>query len=783
MEPNYLDKQSFISLGWPELIDLLIRETTLPMTAEHCRVLPFLETPEEVCERLATVWEGVLLGREGKGLPLSPSADPRPILARAAKGAALEGVELRIVHDLLAQAESVHSFLIRRKERSPRLFQRAIGIEPLERLKTKIAATVDPEGRILEGATPALRALTAEANRAREEMTERLDRMIRSPRYEPLLQEAYYTEREGRYVLPFKASDQYKEGGVVHDLSASGATAFVEPKELVGPNNRLRVARLEVAREVERILKSLSEEVARETGRLDRNIEILVELDQIEASARLTRRIDGNCPRVTGGGALRLLEARHPLLLVRKGTVVPNDIVLEEGALALILSGPNTGGKTVLLKTIGLLALMVRAGLPIPCREASEIPLFPEVLVDIGDDQDLSRDLSSFSGHLLKILAILDAGPPGSLVLLDELATSTDPAEGAALAAAILTELVDRGMRVVTTTHYPMLKELAQIDFRFVNGSLAFDIDRLAPTYRLIPGIPGRSAALEIASRLGLSKSILSRARERLKPLEETTERLIAQLEQEREKAESERREWERLRAEAEEAAAVQKEGAARWAMSEKEIRKEVRRKVADAVAEARSEIAALTAEMKTRPDPVLIKKGKERLVEIERRATGEVVPKTDIRLEVGKPVEIIPLGKKGTLLDPPEGAKKVRVQIGEQIVFVSPDLLEGSPEIPSEEETSGPPTRSSIDSGNSMAALDLIGKRVDEALELLERFLDRAMLEGVSDVRLVHGHGSGKLKKAIRSHLSSSPYVACFRPGDLIEGGDAVTIVTIEEG
>jgi DNA mismatch repair protein MutS2 len=781
MQSDHLYEQTLTSLGWPEIVEFLTRQAALPITAERCRALPFLEGAHAVRERLALVWEGVLLLKERSHIPLSPFVDPRPFMARAIKGAALEGMELRGIHDLLEQVDSVRSFMIRKKEKVPRLFQIAIQLEPLEGLRRKIASAIDPEGRIQEGATPTLRALTVEATRAREAITDQLQKMLRSSRYEKLLQEPYYTEREGRYVLPFKVADQNKEGGVVHDLSASGATAFVEPRELVGPNNRLRVAQLAVTREVERTLRSLSEEVGREVGRLTRDLEVLGEIDLLRASANLAERIGGICPQINEGGAVRLFEAKHPLLLLRKGSVVPNDILLNGEHRALILSGPNTGGKTVLLKTVGLLALMARAGLPIPCRDRSEMPLFPAVIADIGDDQDLSRDLSSFSAHLQKILTILEMAPTGSLVLLDELVTSTDPAEGAALAAAILTELAGRGMRIVTTTHYPFLKGLAQTDPRFLNGSLAFDLEQLAPTYRLVLGTPGRSAALEMAARLGLPDALLARARAHLRPNETTLERVIAELERERRNAEEERRRWEALRAEAEDDAAAQKEGAARWAMSEKEIQKKIRQKVAEAVAVARSEIANLVASLKEKRDPALIKKGYSALAEIEKKTGDAPVRREPAQgpLQAGQRVEIIPLGKQGLLLDSPEGLKKVRVQIGSQTLFVSPDTIEGVIEQEEKEVPLAPAFKPADPDGSTV---DLIGKRVEEALEILERFLDRAILGNEREIRLIHGHGSGKLKKAVREYLQTSPYVARFRPGDLLEGRDAVTVITLKE-
>ena len=788
MKQASLNTQSLAALGWPEIIDFLARQACSPLTAARCRSLPFLEEPEAVREQLTVVWEAVGLLKKSGDLPLSPFPDLHPIFVLAAKGAALDGPELRSILHFLEQVGALRAFLLGRKEEAPHLLQWAVPLDPLEPLRKKIDQAVDEEGQVRESATPVLRALKIEAVRAREAITDQLDTMLRSARYEKLLQESYYTEREGRYVLPFKISHQNKEGGVVHDLSASGATAFVEPKELVIPNNRLRVAQLSVAREVERILKSLSEAAGQAEETLRRNLSVLIEIDLIRAKAKLSERIGGVVPLINTTGKLDLSAARHPLLLLRasqEGTgqpVVSNDILLEEKQRAMVISGPNAGGKTVVLKTVGLFALMLRAGLPLPCREGSEMALFSGVVADIGDDQDLSRDLSSFSAHLENILSILSM-PEGTLVLLDELVTSTDPSEGAALAEAILIEMVDRGMKVVTTTHYPSLKGLAQADPRFLNASLGFDLERMAPTYRLIQGIPGRSAGLEIAARLGLDDSILSRAKERLNQTERVLDRLIAELERERRQAEEERKRSAALRQELEAAAAAQREATAHLALSEKEIQKKVKQKVAEAVASARSEIAELLQSLRAATDPAEIKKGRERLVRIEEKAGAAVTPVPAFKIlpQVGKRVEIVPLGREGILLDPPVGAKKVRVQMGNQIILISPESLEGvaqeAQKAPETEQATIPPVQAA---SPAEAELHLHGARVEEALERLERFLDRALLSDIKEVRIVHGQGTGKLKKAIRTYLAASPYVQQFRPGDLLEGGDGVTLVNL---
>lgn len=787
MKKESLARQSLTALGWPEIVDFLSGQTSSPLTAARCRSLPFLADPEAVRERLSIVREGVGLLKQSGDLPFSHFPDLHPLFIRAAKGAALEGMELRSILHFLEQVRALRVFLFNRKEEAPHLLQFAGALEPLEPIRKKIDLAIDEEGQVRESATPELRALKIEAARARQAITDQLDAMLRSSRYEKLLQEAYYTEREGRYVLPFKIAHQNKEGGVVHDLSASGATAFVEPKELVIPNNRLRVAQLSVTREVERILKSLSEAVGEVEAALRRNLEALVEIDLIRAEARLSERIGAAVPLINTAGKVHLVGARHPLLLLRsageidgKG-VVPNDLLLDEAHQAMVISGPNAGGKTVVLKTVGLFALMIRAGLPISCREGSEMALFPEVVADIGDEQDLSRDLSSFSAHIENILSILSM-PEGTLVLLDELVTSTDPAEGAALAEAILIELVDRGMKVITTTHYPALKGLAHTDPRFSNASLGFDLERLAPTYRLVQGIPGRSAGLEIAARLGLDDSVLRRAKERLDRTERVLDRLIADLERERRQAEEARARSSALREEMEAAAAAQKEAAAHLALSEKEIQKKVKQKVGEAVAAARAEIAALLQSLRASTDPGEIRKGRERLIRIEEKIEQAVRPAPAARIppQIGKKVEIIPLRREGILLDPPEGAKKVRVQMGNQVLMISPESLEGIPEAAQAAPESEPPVLPVTRAEPAESELKLHGERVEEALERLERFLDHALLSGTKEARIVHGQGTGKLKKAIRAYLAASPYVVQFRPGDLLEGGDGVTIATL---
>jgi DNA mismatch repair protein MutS2 len=504
-------------------------------------------------------------------------------------------------------------------------------------------------------------------------------------------------------------------------------------------------------------------------------------------------------------GLIRLKRARHPLLVLTRDQVVANDIVLDETVQTLIISGPNTGGKTVTLKILGLFALMVRAGLLLPCEEESHMAVFSAVYADIGDTQDLVRDLSSFSAHMTQMIELLrEAGqdddsrsgryPQPALVLLDEPVTSTDPTEGAALAEALLCRFASLGMKVVATTHYRSLKALAQTRAGFANASVGFDLATLSPTYQLFLGVPGGSSALEIAGRLGMDQTVLDDARQKLGQEDLALERMLSDLHGRQRQLAEDLARAAQSRAEADEAARLAKGELAQLESTEREARKSIRKKLQDQFSRARAEVQATVDEVKREQKLTAAQAAQRRLGELEKQSRKALEPdraRVPIeQLKVGDPVEIGGLNTIGTLLEAPLGKKRVRVRVGEgEVSALCSGLIGVVPDTGSMKEV--PPARPLPHAVTSrqqsyhvseQSIVDVRGKTASEALEEVVAVLDRAALAGAPLVRVIHGHGTGRLKAAVRDYLGRSPYVKEFRSGDRSEGGDGVTVVRLQE-
>ena len=481
-----LFEQTTKVIEWPRLLEALAGHARSTMGAARCRVLELATDLEDAIRRQQETTEMGRLQDAGDGLQSLVFPDIRDPLARAQKGAALEILELRDCAIVLELLEETGRFVERHQHDAPALgsvgqtLQSAGALRPV---KAALDAAIHQDGSIKESATPELRRLTHQAHALKQQIRDQVNQMLHSRRYEEILQEQYFAQREGRYVIPVKTDMRGQVPGIVHDVSASGATVFIEPRELVELNNSIKVADLEIEREVRRILRELSALVAAQAELVLAGLEALAELDGIAARASFGRQLKAQPVGLNDEGRVTLLQARHPLLVLSKGEVVANDILLDESIQVLVISGPNTGGKTVTLKIVGLFALMVRAGLHLPCDAESEMAFFPDVYADIGDAQDLARDLSSFSAHMTQMIQLLDEAdrqrsgdeksePRQWLVLLDEPVTSTDPTEGAALAEALLCRLATLGMKVVATTHYGSLKALAHMVPGFANASV-----------------------------------------------------------------------------------------------------------------------------------------------------------------------------------------------------------------------------------------------------------------------------------------------------------------------
>lgn len=792
-------------LEWSRLLEFLAQHAQSATGTAQCRSLVLSSDLADACLRQQETTEMVSVLEGSDPMPALIFPDIREQLIRSGKGGVLEAGELRDCAIVLALMADVARYAASHQGTLPALAQ---VLEPLYVIQTlkgvlrAIEGAIQSDGSMKDTASPELRRLSHQAQGLKQEMRQHLEQLLRSKRYEDVLQESYFAQREGRYVVPVKADMRGRIPGIVHDVSSSGATVFLEPRELVELNNSIKVADLEIEREVQRILRELTDLVASRAQDIGQGIAVLADCDVIRAKAEMSRRLKCTPVILNEDGRVMLKQARHPLLLIAKDHVVANDVLMDETIRVLVISGPNTGGKTVTLKIVGLFALMVRAGLHLPCAPESEMALFTDLYADIGDAQDLTRDLSSYSAHMTSMIRLLsesaaqpipsEGTTPRSLVLLDEPVTSTDPQEGAALAEALLCRLAELNMKVVVTTHYGPLKELAQTTSCFMNASVEFDVERLAPTYRLFIGIPGGSSALEIAGRLGMDQRILNDARKRLHHEDQRLDEVMADLQRQQRQLADDREKARQARQEAEQAAREAQVLRAQLEEAEQEARRGLKKKLGEQFQRARAEVQATVDSLKREQKLIKVKETKERLHELEAKARQELVPASRPisleQLDVGDTVEIVGLGMTGSLLETPHGKKRVRVKVGEGEIVASVSNLVGMargphPVITQPVVSPSSQRRASTSSGlglDEQTVVDVRGQAADEALDQVVAALDRATLDGAPYLRIIHGHGTGRLKSVLREYLKGSSYVESSRPGERAEGGDGVTVVKL---
>jgi DNA mismatch repair protein MutS2 len=747
-----------------------------------------------------------LLDAQG-GVSLGGVHDVRPLARNAKRGAILQPADLLDIHSTLRAGRRVQRTLGRLRGQVPLLADIAARIEPCEALMEEIGRCIGDQGEVVDHASEKLARLRREMRTAHERLLDRINRIVANPRNAPYLQEALVTQRGGRYVIPIKAEFKGRIRGIVHDTSASGATLFIEPLSVVEVGNRWRELQIEERKEVERILAELSGLVAGLADELAWTVEALAELDLALAKAHYAEVLDASEPRLVRfkalesrsaepktsnaqhpGSTLDLRQARHPLLDPEK--VVPIDVRLGDGHFALVITGPNTGGKTVSLKTVGLMAAMAQSGLHLPVAEGSSLSVFEGIYADIGDEQSIEQSLSTFSGHLTNIIQILDQASERSLVLLDELGAGTDPVEGSALARAILSHLLAQRITTLVATHYSELKVFAHATPGVENASVEFDVETLSPTYRMQIGLPGRSNAFAITERLGLLPGIVQAARALVSPEDLESESLLAEIQEahreavvardeallaQRRLAEHERRLAARL-------ATIEAERVAILG----EVRAEARRELD----EVRLEIEALRSEMSDRPGLVALgdewlAQARARLKEKEKAMMPPPPPLAPEEralpgeIATGDTVWIAGLATTGqvTALDGDSaevrvGSFGVRVQRSELERRAHPTAAE--PERPAVRQSSHP---------SPAVELDLRGQRVEEILPRLDKYLDDAFLAGMPLVRIIHGKGTGALRQAVRQQLRHHPLVKSHRSGERGEGGSGVTVAYLVEG
>ena len=646
------------------------------------------------------------------------------------------------------------------------------------------------EDEIFDGASPALARIRRAMRLANEKVREKLNSMIRSTAYQKYLQEPIITIRNGRFVIPVKQEYRQQVPGLIHDQSSSGATLFIEPSAVVELGNEYKKLLAEEADEIERILTELTAMLAPYADEVREDLNIMGQIDLVFAKAKLSRELNAVMPRLNRNNYVRIVRGRHPL--ISSDRVVPIDIWIGSDYRSLIITGPNTGGKTVTLKIVGLFALMVQSGIFVPANEGSEFPVFEHIYADIGDEQSIEQSLSTFSSHMKNIVGILDKADENSLVLLDELGAGTDPIEGAALAMSILEELNDRHCICVSTTHYSEIKAFAMTHEGMENASMEFDIDRLCPTYRLYIGIPGKSNAFEISSRLGLPNSIIDKAKGFLKGEDVRFEDIISSAqsqhriaEEERKMAEEARAELEKLRADAERERRKLDEDRNRLQAKAKEDAKRI-------VADTKREMEKLIVEIRSIKD--IDRSAADRVIQAARdtlRATETAVnekeaikkedntkpPKT---VRAGDTVNIVTLDQKATVLSAPDSKGEVMVQAGVMKLNVKLKDIRLIEEKKAAAPTSG---KVGLGAGKQVGLeLDVRGMLVDDANIIVDRYLDDAYNAGLSEVNKIHGKGTGALRAGVQAFLKRHPLVKGYRMGSYGEGDAGVTVVTLKK-
>lgn len=764
-------------LDWPELCARLASQAQSSRGATACQGLPLCESAAEARERMADVSELQNLLRLGESLPALGFPEIETHLQAVGQGVPLGPEELRQVADFCETAASARRYYGRiasqdSRAQAPRMSKLAAGLDYHDELVRMARETFDAAGELRDGASSDLGRLRRERDMAASRVRGEAERLLQSEEYAPFLQDQFVTLREDRFVLPLRASFKSMGLGIVHDTSRTGETVFVEPTVLVELNNRLKVAEIEIRRESRRILEELAGVVSQAAEGLRQDREILCRLDLLAAAARLSVTYDGAAVEIVDDPVVDLQSLRHPLLALRavesRSKVTPNDVALglvpnRSTAKALVVSGPNAGGKTVLLKSVGLTALLARAGLPVPAAPGSRVGFFHQVLADIGDQQSVMGDLSTFSAHLANLSGILNLAQSASdenvLILCDELMVGTHPEQGAALARAMLEVLADAPGLVLVTTHFDSLKALAETDTRFRNAGMEYDLQKLRPTFRLKDGVPGRSYAFDIAARIGMPAAVLDRARVLMDAgnlgLEETLRNLQEReqaLERSNQALETARRELEQAKEDLAAQAEASEEATAALSRRERELAVRSREAVDAAVRDARDAITEIVREAKrTRT---------AQAVEAARAALDRKAKEATAALPEAEPLDVT----------------KLRQALANRALGVSATSKKASASFAKASERAEEPV--SMQTGAN--TLDLRGQRADEALGELEAFLDRTALEGADVVFVIHGHGTGALRKVVREYLATSPYVERFRPGGKGEGGDGVSVVSL---
>ncbi len=802
------------TLEFPKILGRLAQYTSFSASQELALSLEAVSDVLEARGRQRETSEARGLLALKTGFSFGGVRDVRPAVKDASLGIVLTPADLLDIRSALLRGRTLRRTIARMSSQFPLLAAKAQRIDECPHVVAEIARCINDRAEVVDGASATLARIRRELREAHDRLLAKLQRIIAAPANTAFLQEPLITQRGERYVIPLKTEFKGRIPGLIHDQSASGATLFIEPLATVELNNRWRELQLEEEREIRRILAELSSLVAEEGPFIERTVEVLAELDLAFAKARYAEEIKAVEPKLVAfpeagyripdagselskategdvwhpGSCIHLLKARHPLL--PPDEVVPIDVHLgkEMGFFILVITGPNTGGKTVSLKTVGLLTLMAQAGLHIPAEEGSTLSVFNGVYADIGDEQSIEQSLSTFSSHMSNIVDILKRADSRSLVLLDELGAGTDPAEGSALARALLSSLRRRSVTTLATTHVSELKVYAHATSGVQNACVEFDLETLAPTYELSIGLPGRSNAFAIAARLGLSMALVDEARGLIAPQSLEVEELLTEIKQARREMLAARKAAQTAQREAESQERELGERLAGVEEARRAVLREARDEARRELEAAREEVRLIRAGLQTRTiTEEWLARAEERLAELER-GVPPLEPRVRRLADVGPlaPGDIVwveGLGAVGEVTD--LAGDEAEVQIGRFRVRVDKRDLELRQQALHSQDDSGERRITVVTARPASPGmkLDLRGQTVEEVIPRLDKYLDAASLAGLPWACIIHGKGTGALRQAVREHLNNHPLVASHRPGDHHEGGDGVTIVQLTGG
>ena len=781
------------TLDYPEVLHQLASYTVSDAGKRLALALTPDDTAGAVQENIDRTADAMALHRLKGGYPITKTVDITPHLKRLQIGATLSGSELAQIGRVLAVAASIKNFFSdfaddqdQMLRALPDLVDQLVDLPAVTRALNR---ALDEDGTVLDTASSKLQGIRTGMRQTEGAVRTRLEQYTRGKEAQ-YLTDAIITLRDDRYVIPVKAEYKNRFGGIVHDQSASGQTFYIEPQAVLEMNNRLRQLQIDEKREIERILAELAELVAPYTNELKANADILAELDLVNAKAQYARAINATEPIIDADRYVDLIQARHPLIDPKK--VVPNDIYLGKDFHTIVFTGPNTGGKTITLKTLGLLELMAQSGMFIPANEDSHVAIYDEILADIGDEQSIEQSLSTFSGHMKNIISILHVATKRSLVLFDELGAGTDPQEGASLAIAVLDYLGAMGPDVVATTHYPELKVYGYNTPQTINASMEFDITTLQPTYRLLIGTPGRSNAFDIAARLGLNQEIVDRAKQLLDGESQNLNEMIGDLENQRKAAETE---YHELRHQLDEATTLHEQlnTAFEEFLKDKDTQLQKAQQQADklvdkAQAKADKIIADLRQAQLTgggssvKEDKLIAARTALKDLHSTPSAKNNRVLRREKKkqtLRPGDDVQVASYGMVGTLLSKSDDTHW-EVQLGILKMKVPTDELT-KVEAPEDKE----PKRHIVNVSNRGPAisptLDLRGKRYEEAMHDLDQYMDEALLANYPTVTIIHGKGTGAIRNGVQEYLKQHRQIKSYKYAPPEAGGDGATIVVFK--